>query len=176
VIGTSLDGSLTVTVPDWQVGCNITITYTATQSSTGAKASDTVSYSVPAPTVSLTANGSHSITVKTDDSITYTWKAFTGADRFSSSYASSPDSPAVCGSGTWIANSASGSGTYTALAWQEGCNVTVTYTATQSSTGIKASDTITVKFVSPTSASNSSQMASVGKTGFWNWLKSLFGL
>ena len=104
------------------------------------------------PAVSLTVNGSHSATVKPGDSVTYSWSnAFNKADKFSSNWTASP---ASCGnSNTWIANTANGVGTYTIPASQVGCTYTITYTGTQSSTGIKASDTVIVSVVAPTTAS-----------------------
>ncbi len=98
------------------------------------------------PAVSLTVNGSHSVTVKPGDSVTYSWlNLFNKADKFSSNYTTNAS---YCGSGPWVVNTSNGSGTYPILTWQVGCTYTITYTGTQSSTGIKASDTITVSVVS----------------------------
>ena len=217
-IASTANASLNYTALSAQLGCTYTITYTATQSSTGVKASDTITVRVvsptapptptpapapvvtaqpqvstivatttattgnstttstiftqtsapasTAPTATLTANGSHSITLSPGSPVSYVW-ASTNADKFSSTYSS------TCGSGSWIASTASGSLNAVIASGQNGCTYTITYFATKSSTGVKASDTVTVKIGSPTSMTllNNTQKASVVES-VWSGVKS----
>ena len=97
---------------------------------------------LPAPTASLTVNGSHSATFIAGDTVAYAW-ASTNADKFTSSYASK------CGNGAWIANSSKGTLNSVIAVAQTGCTYTITYTVTQSATGVKVSDVITLNVVAP---------------------------
>jgi hypothetical protein len=109
------------------------------------------------PTATLLENGSHNIIVNPGDQINFTWSS-TNADKFSSNYTVTGQN---CGAGTtWVANSASGSDSPVVSSAQDGCFYTINYYATQSSTGKKASDVITVK-VNPASTTLSANSANV---------------
>ena len=103
------------------------------------------------PSVSLTVNGSHSVTVKPGDSVTYSWlNLFNKADKFSVNYTS--DNVAKCTSGpSFIGKTASGTYSESVPSWQAGCNYKFTYTATESATGASFSDSVNIKVVSQTS-------------------------
>lgn len=93
-----------------------------------------------APVAYLTVNGSHSVTVNVGSTIHYHWASNNGVS-FSSSYTS--NNTAKCGSGGWLANSASGDTDSTISSNAGGCVWSATYRVTNSS-GVTASDSITI--------------------------------
>jgi hypothetical protein len=113
------------------------------------------------PSATLTVNGgSHSASVAPGGSIPYTWSS-TNADSFYSTYASN-----TCGTGSWTTytNSLNGSGNWTPVASQVGCTYAITYTAVQSSTGIRASDTVYFNVYNPVPASTTAPIAPSGSS------------
>jgi hypothetical protein len=94
------------------------------------------------PTASLTADGSHAITVDVGHSIHYVWNS-TFADRFSSSF-TSDDTNCYGPSGTWTVNTASGAQDTAVAACEAGHTYRITYTASQAATGLSQSDTVVV--------------------------------
>lgn len=118
-------------------------TYEITCSGPGGSADSNpvvVSVSGP-PTATLTANGSHGITVNVGDTINYAWTS-SNANTWSSNASAFPAScPAQ---GPWVANSNAGSTSGTVIASQSGCVYTITYTATNTATGQTAQDTVSI--------------------------------
>ena len=99
---------------------------------------------VPTPaTASLTANGVNDLTVKTGDSVSFSWTSQNGVSATSNSVTNKP----VCGGGPWIANTLSGNYATTALGPElEGCTWTVNYIVTGKD-GKTVTDTITMRDV-----------------------------
>lgn len=124
---------------------------TSSNSSSNTGTTNTTQTSTP-PTATFLIEGQHSYTYTVGQTNHYSWSS-TNADLFSSSYTSTGGS--VCGSGAWVANSASGLSSTAITSYYLGCTWTVTYTATNSKTGQSASDTVVVKVVAPSSSSSS---------------------
>lgn len=96
------------------------------------------------PVATFTIDGIHdkSFTVG-NTSYTYAWSS-KNADTYSSTFTS--NDTAKCGSGAFVANSASGSYTKASISTaMSGCTFTVTYTVKNSKTGKSASDTVIVR-------------------------------
>ncbi len=97
--------------------------------------------SQPSPTVSFTIEGQDSYAYNVGQTNYFKWSS-TNADTFSSY--SVANYPTQCGQGVWVANTARGeSRTYLESQWA-GCIWTLTYTATNSTTGQSASKTVKV--------------------------------
>jgi putative lipoic acid-binding regulatory protein len=148
-VASTVNGGTTAAAQNCQAGITYAITYTVKQSSTGRTASSTVNVkvnSIPAPTASLTANGSNNITVNVGDSVGYVWSA-TNADSASSSVTMSPGVDTCGGTqgGAWAANNLSGGTSGIVQGCQSGITYTITYTAKQSSTGRTASSAVTIR-------------------------------
>ena len=118
------------------------------------------------PTASLTitdntANSgtSHNLTIPVGNSYTWNWSSANGTS-WSSSYTSNA---AYCGSGSWIANTASGSNPGTMPSNQAGCVWTVNYTVTGSG-GTRVTDTVQVTV--PASATPTITSFTSSPTGF----------
>ncbi|MDO8716392.1 MAG: CARDB domain-containing protein, partial [Dehalococcoidales bacterium] len=104
----------------------------------------TVVVNPPAPTASLTVNGSHNVTLNVGDANTKTWSSTNGT-AWSSTYSTTGSCPNAGNSGPWVnGNTANGSVNNNAIAGNAGCTTTITYTVTNSTTGLSASDTIYV--------------------------------
>lgn len=93
----------------------------------------------PPPTATLTVGGGSSATVEVEDSVDYLWSS-KYADQFTSSYSSD-----TCGSGSWTANSNKGVSAEDIPYSSQGCNKTITYSATQTVTGKVASVSVAVR-------------------------------
>lgn len=79
----------------------------------------------PAPTASLTINGSKNLTISVGTQYTWEWRSENGIS-WSSSYTS--NDPARCGSGPWVANTERGSDSNRVTSALAGCVFTVNYT------------------------------------------------
>ena len=142
---TTANGTQSGSITSAAIGCTYTMNYNANQSSTGINANDSVTIIVgtpnlPSPTASLTANGSHSITVYPGDTVTYAWSS-TNADKFSSNFTSTP---ASCGSGPWNLTTANGTQFGPITSASVGCTYTMNYTATQSASAKSVTDSVTI--------------------------------
>ena len=119
---------------------------------TGGTSTDTTSTS-GTPTATLTTNGAASASVDPSGHISNVWSS-TNANSFSSRYtATGCSNPAMNTSGSpWYATSANGTSGGSAAPWA-GCTTTITFTATNTTTGRSATKTVT-NYVSPAPQTN----------------------
>lgn len=120
--------------------CSVVGTYCASGTCSGG----TCSGGCTPPTATLTANGSHSITVSVGATVNYSWSSTNGTS-WSSSYTVDGS-----GGGAWTASTASGTSSGTIAASQAGHTYVITYTVGSASCGSASdSDTIVVNPCTP---------------------------
>ena len=144
-VATTTAIAATSTTPSTPVKTTQPIVATSTVPVPIATSTTSKTVATTTPSVSLTINGSHSVSVNPGDSLTYVWKSsYDKADTFKAYYTS--DNIDKCGSSTSsIGKTSSGTYTESIPSWHAGCNYTFTYTATESKTGSSISDSVTIK-------------------------------